>query len=373
MDFARTLLTALRRDSLAQLLLASGLWLLLAATNLIPPPLLLIAGAVAALGGMLRLFLSMQRSITGTAPARPAPAAPDEGAPITETAEVPGMAMRMNVTVDGLVRASQAINDVTSQQAGSVGEQAEVIRQANHLLDDLLALSERVNEQTRNVTQAAERAAEVSRSGQSAIEQSIRSIDDIRTQVEAIGGTIATLARLTQRIDSIITSVGEIATQSNLLALNASIEAARAGVHGRGFAIVADEVRSLAQQSTRSAEQVRAILMEIQSAMKETVRATQVGMENVEVGVTRTREANSIMGQLAQSVNASQMAVRDISDVIQQQATGLEEIAINIDRIDRIAQQSLVGMRTVESVSTSLSRLALDLQTVVTQGSVEPR
>ena len=373
MDFARTLLTALRRDSLAQLLLASGLWLLLAATNLIPPPLLLIAGAVAARGGMLRLFLSMQRSITGTATARPAPAAPDEGAPITETAEVPGMAMRMNVTVDGLVRASQAINDVTSQQAGSVGEQAEVIRQANHLLDDLLALSERVNEQTRNVTQAAERAAEVSRSGQSAIEQSIRSIDDIRTQVEAIGSTIATLARLTQRIDSIITSVGEIATQSNLLALNASIEAARAGVHGRGFAIVADEVRSLAQQSTRSAEQVRAILMEIQSAMKETVRATQVGMENVEVGVTRTREANSIMGQLAQSVNASQMAVRDISDVIQQQATGLEEIAINIDRIDRIAQQSLVGMRTVESVSTSLSRLALDLQTVVTQGSVEPR
>jgi methyl-accepting chemotaxis protein len=271
----------------------------------------------------------------------------------------------MGVTVDGLVRASHAINDVTNQQASHAREQAAVIGNTNSMLDEFLALSERVSEQARIVTQTAQDAIEAAASGQSAIHQSIQSMDSIRGRVQVIGETILTLAQLTRRIDEIITSVSEIATQSNLLALNASIEAARAGVHGRGFAVVADEVRALAQQSTHSAAQIRMILSEIQKAMKESVEATQLGIENANMGVVRTREAEEVILQLTSSVHNSRDAVTRILEVIRRQTEGMEEIAISMDRINRITQQGLASMRTVESVSANLTRLASDLQSVV--------
>jgi len=270
----------------------------------------------------------------------------------------------MSVTVDGLVRATHAINDVTAQQSTSAQEQVEVIGSTNTMLDTFLELSSQISEQARQITRSSQEAADISEQGQQALEQTFQSMKDIREQVEAIGSTIVTLARHTRRIDDIITSVSEIATQSNLLALNASIEAARAGVHGRGFAVVADEVRELASQSTQSATAIRFILGEIKKSMKETVEATQTGIQNVDSGVSKTQEANEVIIQLASNVRDSRDAVNDIYGIIRQQADGMEEIAISMDRIQLITRQNLASTRTVESVSSSLTRLANDLQTV---------
>ena len=281
--------------------------------------------------------------------------------------EVPNLHTRMNVTVDGLVRATYAINDVTIQQATNATEQVQLIQKTNKMLDDFLQLGERINEQVRNVTQTANEAADISRHGHSAIGETLNSMDDIRNQVETIGNTIAKLAQLVQRIDSIITSVGEIATQSNLLALNASIEAARAGVHGRGFAVVADEVRALSRQSTESADQVRGILSEIQHAMKEAVAATQTGVQNVDAGVERTRDANQVMNQLVEIVHAAREAVKHTAAVFDEQSEDMEQIAIDMDRIALITNQSMASMRTVETVSANLTRLASDLQSTLNQ------
>jgi|GEM_PF-1466341 len=281
-----------------------------------------------------------------------------------ETGEV---AMQMHVTVDGLVRSVQAINEATQQQSSSAGEQSDVITLTNRLLDDFLSLSERISQEALSVTKTAQTTEEISGQGQEAIAQAIVGMDDLREQVAAIGKTIVTLADLTRKIDEIINSVSEIATQSNLLALNASIEAARAGVHGRGFAVVADEVRSLAQQSTQAAGQVRGILAEIQNAMKETIQATEIGMDGVSEGVARTQEANEVIVQLSESVSASNSAVRDIYAVIRQQAQGLEEISISMDRIQMITQNTMASTRAVEAVSTNLTRLASDLQDAVGQ------
>ncbi|GAB5491643.1 MAG: hypothetical protein Phog2KO_18580 [Phototrophicaceae bacterium] len=271
----------------------------------------------------------------------------------------------MNVTVHGLIRASEAINDVTQKQSLSAQEQADVIGNANKHLDTFLGLSEQISEQVRQITQASQQAADISEDGQRALEQTLQSMTDIRQQVEAIGTTIVSLAKNTRRIDDIINSVSEIATQSNLLALNASIEAARAGVHGRGFAVVADEVRDLALQSTQSASEIRLILGEIKKSMKDTVEATQIGINNVDAGVSKTQEANQVIVQLASNVRESRDTVGDIYSVIRQQANGMEEIAINMDRIQLITRQTLANVRTVESVSSSLTHLATDLKEVV--------
>ncbi|QPC84725.1 hypothetical protein G4Y79_10205 [Phototrophicus methaneseepsis] len=287
--------------------------------------------------------------------------------PGTETSLTADLHTRMNVTVDGLVRATYAINDVTTQQASNADEQVQLIERANRMLDDFLQLGEHINEQVRSVTQTANEAADNSRSGQSAIGQTLQTMDDIRNQVENIGSTIAKLAHLVRRIDNINTSVGEIATQSNLLALNASIEAARAGIHGRGFAVVADEVRELSKQSTESADQVRVILSEIQQAMKEAVLATQQGVQDVDGGIERTREANSVMIQLVESVHSAREAVKQVGAVFDEQSTDMEQIAIDMDRIARITTQNLASTRTVETVSANLTRLASDLQCTLNQ------
>jgi methyl-accepting chemotaxis protein len=279
--------------------------------------------------------------------------------------DVEQMVEQLSVTADSLAHAVKAINDVTTQQSIGASEQADLITRTNTLLADFLELSERVQEQARALTGVAKQASETSESGQSAIRQAIDGISKIREQVTVIANTILTLAQYTQRIDDIIASVSEIATQSNLLALNASIEAARAGAHGRGFAVVADEVRSLSQGSTQAAKQVRAILGEIQAAMKESIRATEEGLQGVDEGVTMTQQADTVMVQLADNISTSFKAVNRIYDIIRQQVDGLEEIAISMERIDRITQKNLSSTRAVEVVALELTRVATDLQITV--------
>jgi hypothetical protein len=322
----------------------------------------LILGLGLLVGGQIAVIVLLrQRSTQAPVPiiARPG----------TSSVELTHIAMQIRVTADGLARATDAINQVVLQLATGASEQVTSIGLTNERLETFLKLSEEIREQARSVTLMAGHTAEFSTKGQASIEQAIAGIEAVRVQVTHIAETIIRLGELTQRIDEIILSVSEIATQSNLLALNASIEAARAGAHGRGFAVVADEVRALSQQSTAAAQQVRGILGEIQNAMKQTVEATQAGMAGVDSGIARTHEADTIMQNLSQSVTASFKSVKAIYDVIRQQMEDLEEIAITIERIERITQQNLASTRMVETVAANLSHLSDDLQVAIAQNS----
>lgn len=328
---------------------------------------LLLIGLFILLGDAVLLLAMLPYAGFGLVRMMTTPPVDERAEADTASARLQMLANRMTVTVDGLVRASQAINEVTEQQSQRAREQAEVITLANQFLDEFQHFSERVSERAHGVTQVAQQAIAISENGREAIQQSIHTMSDIQQQVDVISQTIVTLGQLTQRADAIIASVSEIATQSNLLALNAAIEAARAGVQGRGFAVVADEVRVLAQQSTESAQQVRDILNQIQNAIRETIVATHSGLDNTASGVVRTREAGHVIAELSASVHRSHQAVDEIYDVIRQQAHSIEEIVISMDRIQRITEQNLASTRTVEMVAGNLNRLANDLQMTVTQ------
>jgi methyl-accepting chemotaxis protein len=273
-----------------------------------------------------------------------------------------GLTLRLQHTADGMVKSARAVDEVLNQQTDGAREQIELITTTNDRLDTFIHLAKNALENIRTLTRSAQFATDISRDGQEALGQAISGMQQIRSQVTQIGETTVRLAQLTERIDRIITSVSEIATQSNLLALNASIEAARAGVHGRGFAVVAEEMRVLARQSTEAAQQVRAILGEIQGAVRETVDATQAGMALAERGADVTQEANRIMSQLDASVSAAYEAVKGMASMIRDQSDGMEEIAISMERVNLIAQQNLAGTRVVEQVARSLSGLASELE-----------
>lgn len=281
---------------------------------------------------------------------------------VTSSAKPEAVNGHLAQTVQMLARALDSINRVTAQQATGAREQVDVIERTNALLTNLVELSGRVQEQARTLNATARQAAESSEGGSAAINHAMSGMSDIRERVLAIAETIKTLAQFARRIDAIIGSVSEIATQSNLLAVNASIEAARAGVHGRGFAIVADEVRSLSHQSTQSAGQVRAILEEIQSAMKQAIRATEDGLGAVEEGLTVAGQADLVMAQLADNVSSAHRAVQQVYEIIRQQADGLDEITIGIERVERVTHANLESTHAVETIAGELNRLTNDLQ-----------
>ncbi|MBN1967250.1 MAG: hypothetical protein JW910_21535, partial [Anaerolineae bacterium] len=278
-----------------------------------------------------------------------------------QSLELENLATQISATADGMGRASSAIHLVTTQQSSGARQQAAVITQAIAMLSEFIVLAEQVRSQAREVADLFEQTVEASTRGQETIERAMQGMSQIRIQVTAIANNIASLAVQTRRIDEIITSVGEIATQSNLLALNASIEAARAGGHGRGFAVVADEVRTLAQQSQQAAGQVQVILGEIREAMMQTVQATQSGDQQVDEGMALSQQTGAVITQLAQAVEASTNALRSIVVAIEEQTVGLEQITKSMQNIQNVTQNNLDATRTAEIVAENLNRLSEEL------------
>lgn len=312
-----------------------------------------LLGAVAVAGPLLTGWQARRaRRLPPLGPSRDTGSPPAAG-PLTQ---------QFNVTTNELASAVQAINNVMETQAHGTAQQVTVIQQTSQRLDEFLSLADEVSEQARVVTATSDQTARTADSGQQALDASIAGMERIQEQVTVIADAIATLATLTQRIDTIVSSVSEIATQSNLLALNASIEAARAGAHGRGFAVVADEVRALAGQSTDAANQVRTLLQKVQTAIAETIDATQLGMSQVKQGVETSQQADDAMRQIAVEIHDSHQSARSIYDAIRRQVQGLEEISANMERLNRITQQNRAEMQVIRTVSTNLTRLSNALQ-----------
>jgi methyl-accepting chemotaxis protein len=275
------------------------------------------------------------------------------------------MTQQFQEATANITSAAAEIMASSSQQTSGVSEQSSAISQTSTTIDEVKAIVEQSQTKADLVAQQAGHTSEISHIGQQAVTDTIESMNLIKERVAGIAENILTLSERTQQIGDIITVVNDIASQSNLLALNASVEAARAGEHGKGFNVVAVEVRNLAEQSKQATAQVKEILNEIQRATNAAVMVTEEGAKGVDEGVRQTEQTGETIEQLATSIGESARAAQQIMVTAQQQTTGMEQISLAMQNIDQTTIQNLASIRQAEKAAHDLSSLARQMETLV--------
>ncbi|MGQ9920337.1 MAG: methyl-accepting chemotaxis protein [Desulfobacca sp.] len=292
-------------------------------------------------------------------------------------ADILGQAMQRMVTNmrqhlrevnDGVSALATAVSEITataSQIAAGATQTASAVTETTATIEELRQTIHLTSQKAREVSENSQATAQVSLDGKKAVEATIDGMNRIRRQMDSIAESIVKLSEQSQAIGHIIATVNDMADQSNLLAVNASIEAAKAGEQGKGFAVVAQEVRNLAEQSKQATAQVRSILNDIQKAISSAVMATEQGGKVVELGVQQSTEAGGSIQSLAASVSSSAQASVQIVAATNEQLVGMDQVAQAMESIKQASDQNVLGVRQVETAILNLNTLGHNLKEMV--------
>ncbi len=261
-----------------------------------------------------------------------------------------------------LASASQEILASTSQVASSAQETASSISEITTTVEEVKQTAGIASQKAKHVTEAAKRTVQVSQEGRRAVEASIQSMTSIREQMQAVADSIVRLSEQSQAIGDIVASVGDLAEQSNMLGVNASIEAVKAGEQGLGFSVVAQEVKTLAEQSKQATAQVRTILMDIQKAMNKAVMVAEQSDKAVDSGFNQVQTSGKTIRTLAESIDESSGAALQIASSSQQQLVGMDQIAEAMETIKQASQDNVEGTRQSEQAAKNLHELGQRLR-----------
>jgi methyl-accepting chemotaxis protein len=264
-----------------------------------------------------------------------------------------------------IAAAASEILAATTQQASSATEQSSAITQTSTTVEEVKTIARQTAQQAEQVANDSQEALSVARQGTQSVEETISSMNRIRERVEGIAQTILALSEQTQAIGAITQTVAELADQSNLLALNAAIEAARAGEQGKSFAVVAQQVRDLAERSKTATGRVSEILEEIQRATNAAVMVTEEGSKGVESGTRLASEAGQVIHRIAVEVEGGAQANVQMAAAANQQTTGMEQIGQAMTSIQQATTQALASTRQAEGAARDLHTLAQSLQETI--------
>lgn len=256
--------------------------------------------------------------------------------------------------VNALTTSAGEIMSTVTEFATSSSETAAAISETNATVQEVRQTTDLASQKSKYVYETARNAVTVAKSGKKAVEEAMVGMQGIQERMGFIAERIIKLSEQSQAIGDIINSVNDLAEQSNLLAVNAAIEAAKAGEHGKGFAVVAQEVKNLATQSKQATAQVRGILGEIQKATTAAVLATEQGSKAVEGGMRQSSEAGETIRILAASIEEAADSTLQIVTSTQEQAIGMDQIATAIQNITQASDQNLEGSRQIETATKSL-------------------
>ena len=290
-----------------------------------------------------------------------------------------------------LTASAQQSADAANQVAGSIngiadGAEKQAVS-ASHIAtvaQEMAVKTEQISLAAREVSAIALNTSQVAEQGRQTVNQTVEQMNEIGKGSSSLEAAIAELSKGSKEISEIVTLISAIAQQTNLLALNAAIEAARAGEHGHGFAVVAEEVRKLAEESKQATQQIDTLIQQNQLNMEQAVAASQAGAEGIRTGITLVHATDETFKNIVESILQLSSQIKDISESIKQMADGNQTLVASIQEIDVVSKQvaaesqtvsaateeQSASMQQIASSSQSLAILASDLQAAVAKFQV---
>ncbi|OPX90674.1 MAG: Frizzy aggregation protein FrzCD [Pelotomaculum sp. PtaB.Bin013] len=272
--------------------------------------------------------------------------------------------------VNVLASSASEISASTVQFASGAAESAAALSETTATMEEVRQTVQVSSQKAKYMSEIAPKAMQASQDGQDSVNETIKRMDLIQEQMVSIAESIVRLSEQSQAIGELISIVDDVAEQSNLLAVNASIEAAKAEEHGQGFAVVAQEIKSLAEQSKQATAQVRRILNDIQKATSAAVMATEQGSKAVDAGVKQSTEASESIRTMANTITEATQALTQIAVTAQQQLTGIDQVAIAMNNIEQASNQNVDSARQLETAALKLDELGRRLKELVEQYQV---
>ncbi|MGE6319589.1 methyl-accepting chemotaxis protein [Pseudomonas oryzihabitans] len=278
-----------------------------------------------------------------------------------------GMIQGIKQGTDQLVAASHSISANSQQLSAAAQEQSSAASSMAATVEELTVSINHVSDNAGEAHDLSSQSGQLARDGGQTIQASVDSMRSIAGTVQSSATRIGELGEHSERVSSIVSVIKGIADQTNLLALNAAIEAARAGEQGRGFAVVADEVRQLAQRTTNSTQEIAAMIEKIQAATQAAMSDMEVGVRQVNGGVDLANQAGEAVVSINTSSDKVVRVVNQISLALREQTAASHDVARTVERLAQMAQQNSEAIGETVQTAVSLDALANDLNRQISQ------
>ena len=275
------------------------------------------------------------------------------------------LSQQIGSAVQHVQNSSAELQSTANQQAAGARESATSMNEVTTTMSELLVTSRQISESAQQVARIAQDTAKAARSGDETVGKMQESIEAIKRQVDIVVGHMLDLGKKSQQIGIILDIINELAEQTNILSINATIEAAGAGEAGKRFGVVGDEIRKLADRVTGSTREIRALVEEIRSAVNTTVLATEGGSKAVDAGLRHFEEVTRGFKQITGLVATTTEAAREIELSTKQQMTAVEQVNTALTGAAQAARETEASTSQTLQTATQLAHLSHDLSQIV--------